>query len=856
MAETSVIRKLDTPLRRIPGAFRHRSFVVMLLAVMVAIGAMCLLKHRTLDQLRQESLRRAEVRLAQKAQVRRERFLGLSRMARGYARMMAGFPSFRALLDQEGAPKDHAEEGTPEERALHVGSVMEAILETQEMATIALLDREGRVLVRRDRGPSPLSDTVLADVAREAIHKAPEDILRVLPEAGSWLLEAWAFSAGGDASSEQATGVILLALPPAQWQSFLEPVTFPEFHTEEVVLAQQEGERLRPLGSVPLAASRDSGENLLHCREPERPLPDQPDVHLARGSDYRGHAVLAVTAHLPGTPLAVIAKTDESEAIQDVLREQHQFLWILALVVLMALLFFLLLSRHYRSVAFRRMLEVENRYRVLAEQARDIILVISPEGTILEANRAAITQYGYSPEVLKGMPFEKLHVEDASDSVRAHLSEALEGQTLYETMHRRSDGDAFPVEVSARVLRRDRHFEVVAIIRDLSERRRKEVQGQISQRMEVLGQMAGGVAHDFNNLLTAIRGFASMVQESLSPEDPRYQYLEEVVTSSDRAAELTSKLLSFSRGHAIEKKVIDLNRIVQGMEALFQRLVREDIQVVLDLEVHPLWIRADPRQIETLLMNLVVNSRDAMPKGGALTIRTRLRPSKESPEAIGPSQARLIVEDTGIGMTDEVRSHAFEPFFTTKSAGQGTGLGLSTVFGIVQQHDGKVWIESAPGQGTRVFTEFPLCSPTPSEEIRAFGVPEGKLVGGDETILLVEDHPDVRSYVRTVLETFGYRVLEARDSRHALEILAHRGTETVDLLVSDVVMPGGNGIELWKQAQSLLPGLPVLFITGYAERSLFQTADLPRTAPLLQKPFQAQDLARKVRKLLDRKPLS
>ncbi|HOU52652.1 MAG TPA: ATP-binding protein [Myxococcota bacterium] len=850
MADSSVIRKLDTPLRRIPGAFRHRSFVAMLVLALAVIVGTCLVKRQDLEQRREDCLRKAEVRLTQKVQFRRDRFLGLARAARAQARMMAEFPSFRGLLSPEAARA--AEAGAPEDLSTHVGMIVDAVLQSQDLASVALVDASGKVRLRKDRFPGILPDALLADLARKTLERSLEDFFEVVPEVGSWLLVAHPVDAEGSPPSSPPLGVVAVALAPDRWRASLEPVLFPEFPSEEVLLALSEGDRLRILTPPPLSPNRIPQEDLLPVRGPARPIPEYEGIHLHRGSDYRGRDVLAVTASIPGLPLSVVAKSDEDEVLRPIREETSHFFWILGLLVLLALLFFLLLSRHYRTVAFRRMLEVENRYRVLAEQARDIILVISPEGRILEANRAAVVQYGYAHTILIGMPLEQLHAEGEGDSVRARLAEALDSQTLYETEHRRSDGSVFAVEVSARSVRRDHHLEVLAIIRDLSERRRKEMQAQISQRMEVLGQLAGGVAHDFNNLLTAIRGFAAMVLETLTPEDPRHGYLEEVVLASDRAAELTSKLLSFSRGHAVEKKIVDLNRVVEGMEALFHRLVREDIQVALHLEGHPLWVRADPRQIETLLMNLVVNSRDAMPKGGVVTIRTRLRPPEESRHSGGPIAAQLVVEDNGIGMSEEVRSHAFEPFFTTKGTGQGTGLGLATVFGIVQQHDGRVWIESEPGRGTRVWVELPLSSPTPSEEIRAFGASEGRIVGGNETILLVEDHPDVRSYVRTVLESFGYRVLEARDAAQALELLSQPGRDQVDLLVSDVVMPGGNGIELWNRARAFLPNLPVLFITGYAERSLFQTTALPQAAPLLQKPFRAQELARKVREILDR----
>ncbi len=853
MADSSVIRKLDTPLGRIPGAFRHRSFVLMLILALVVIGGIWLLKQRDLAHRRDDCLKKAEIRLAQKAQVRRDRLLGLVRMAHGHARMMASFPSFRRLLSGKRTLAAGAEAGEPEDQSHHVEAVLDAVMESQDLASVTLLDPSGRIRVRKERSPGILPDSLLIDLARESVRNAPENTLKVVPELGSWLLVASPVPDAEEAGPPVVLGVVIVAMAPGRWIPSLEPVVFPEFPSEEIVPALSEGDRLRGIASPPLAGDPRPPGEILAAWEPPRPVPDHEDVHVERGTDYRGMAVLAALAPLPEVPLAVVAKTDEEEILRPVQEETSHFYWILGLVVLLALVFLMLLSRHYRSVAFRRMLEVENRYRVLAEQARDIILVISPEGRIVEANRAAITQYGYPPDALIGMPLEQLHVEGRGDSVRMRLAEALEFQVLYETEHRRADGSIFPVEVSARSVRRDHHLEVLAIIRDLSERRRKEVQSQISQRMEVLGQLAGGVAHDFNNLLTAIRGFSAMVLDSLSPEDPRHGYLEEVVLASDRAAELTSKLLSFSRGHTVERKVVDLNRVVEGMEALFHRLVREDIQVVLNLEGHPLWVRADPRQIETVLMNLVVNSRDAMNKGGVITIRTRLRPSDRSGSSGGPPWAQLSVEDTGIGMSEEVRAHAFEPFFTTKGTGQGTGLGLATVFGIVQQHEGKVWIDSSPGKGTRVWIELPVSSPTPSEEIRAFGFSEGRITGGSETILLVEDHPDVRSYVHTVLESFGYRVLEARNASQAMELLARPGQAPVDLLVSDVVMPGGNGIELWKKAQSFLPNLPVLFITGYAERSLFQTADLPRTAPLLQKPFRAQELARKVREILDRK---
>jgi signal transduction histidine kinase len=379
-----------------------------------------------------------------------------------------------------------------------------------------------------------------------------------------------------------------------------------------------------------------------------------------------------------------------------------------------------------------------------------------------------------------------------------------------------------------------------------------ENQLEQSRKMEAVGRLAGGVAHDFNNLLTAILGYSNLVLEELEPGHPARADVEHMRRAGESAASLTQQLLAFSRKQILQPQVLDLNRVVTRAEALLQRLIGEHIRLVTALDPSLDRVNADPGQLEQVIVNLAINARDAMSEGGNLTIETANVELDESyVQQHGGSSpgahVMLAVSDTGVGMDAETRERIFEPFFTTKRRGEGTGLGLSTVYGIVTQSGGSIWVYSEPTRGTTFKVYFPSAREAAPQVVAP---PRTDGLKGTETILLAEDQPEVRSVARAVLERYGYRVLEASHGDEALRILrAHR--EPIHLLLSDVVMPSMSGPELARLVQLEHSGIRVLYASGYTDDAIVRHGVLDPGVAFLQKPFTPTALLRKIRELLD-----
>jgi two-component system, cell cycle sensor histidine kinase and response regulator CckA len=397
-----------------------------------------------------------------------------------------------------------------------------------------------------------------------------------------------------------------------------------------------------------------------------------------------------------------------------------------------------------------------------------------------------------------------------------------------------------------------RLLRVIGACVDLTDRRALEDQLRQSQKLEAIGELAGGVAHDFNNLLTVIAGNCELLDDAVPANSPARNLLAEIRDASDRAARLTRQLLAFSRSQSLAPRILDLGQAVSGISTLLRRLIGEDI--ALDCRVAPGsgWIRIDPVQLEQILINLSVNAADAMPKGGRLTIEaSAVRvDAGDLREQAGMTPGRYVslsIRDTGTGMSSEVRTHIFEPFFTTKGVGKGTGLGLATVFGIVKQSGGQIEVESELDRGTRFEILLPSVEapPAAAETTVAAATPKGH-----ETVLLVEDEAPLRKLARLALERQGYRVLAAGNAVEAVELVAGEGV-VLDLLVSDMVMPGMNGIELAEALREQRPNLRVLFISGYVDDALLRRGLVADESRFLQKPFKLVDLVARVRAILD-----
>jgi two-component system, cell cycle sensor histidine kinase and response regulator CckA len=392
----------------------------------------------------------------------------------------------------------------------------------------------------------------------------------------------------------------------------------------------------------------------------------------------------------------------------------------------------------------------------------------------------------------------------------------------------------------------------LGILRDITERKRIEEQLRQAQKMEAVGTLAGGVAHDFNNLLTVIMGFSQLMQVSLEDGDPLKQYAGQIVESSNRAAELTQSLLAFSRKKRIEPRLHELDQVITETGKLLKRLLPEDVALILELSDDKLAARVDVTQLDQVLMNLATNARDAMPRGGTLTIRTdrtRIEDAFLHDHGFGRvgDYAKISVADTGIGMDSRTIERIFDPFFTTKEVGKGTGLGLASAFGIVKQHGGYITVTSAPSLGATFDIYLPLADEMPAYRNSV----ATQIKGGTETILVVEDDANIRGMLTKVLGSRGYTVLEASDGIDAIQVYV-QNQEGIDLIILDVVMPGKSGKDVFDEIVQISPGMKTIFMSGYTGDVVLTKGIESQAVDFLQKPLSITGLLSKVRDVLDR----
>jgi two-component system, cell cycle sensor histidine kinase and response regulator CckA len=506
-----------------------------------------------------------------------------------------------------------------------------------------------------------------------------------------------------------------------------------------------------------------------------------------------------------------------------------------------------------RMMAERALRHSEARYRELFDKASDLIATMNVEGRLTAVNEAFALATGYRHEELIGMPLDDLVPAPSRELVAQARERTLLGGApkLYEHELIASDGSRIQVEVASRLIEEDgRPVGVESICRDISERRRLEEELRQAQRLEAVGRLAGGIAHDFNNLLTVIGGYAEML---LARNGDAQAEVQQISAAADRAAVLTRQLLAFSRRQVLQPRVLQLNDVVGGLTSLLQRLIGEDVELVATLAPNLEPVRADPSQMEQVLLNLAVNARDAMPGGGQLTIQTanvhldEEYVSHHGEVAVGP-HVMLAVTDDGVGMEPSVAEHIFEPFFTTKPVGTGTGLGLATVYGIVKQSGGSIWVYSEPGAGTTFKIYLPVVQ-APIDEDRA-PEPRPAVARGTETVLLAEDNTALRQLIAHMLESNGYEVLAAQTPTDAVR-LARDASDRISLLISDLVMPEMNGSTLATKVSDLVPGVRVLLMSGYTDEAVARSGSLAPGAEYLEKPFGAEELAARVRETLD-----
>ena len=523
-------------------------------------------------------------------------------------------------------------------------------------------------------------------------------------------------------------------------------------------------------------------------------------------------------------------------------------------------------ERATQKRATEAMLRSEAMKSAVLRSSLDAIITIDRRGLILEFNPAAESTFGYTRDEVMGKPMAELiippslrekHERDLAHYLAAGTGPVLEKWKEITAM--RADETEFPVEFSITRIGLEGVPIFTAFIRDISERKRAEkekenleTQFRQAQKMEAVGQLTGGIAHDFNNLLTIINGYTEMLLQTLPAADPQRDNAVQIKEAGERAVLLTRQLLAFSRKQMLQPKVMDLNAVVTNIDKMLTRTIGEDIQLAAVLMPRLGRVKADPGQIEQVVMNLAVNARDAMPQGGKLTIETANVELDENfaqrHAVVKPGRyVMLAVSDTGCGMDAETQQRIFEPFFTTKGLGKGTGLGLATAYGIVKQSGGSIWVYSEVGQGTT----FKIYLPQVEEEadtVLPSAVRAAPLTG-TETILLVEDDAPLRKLAHAILKKGGYAVLSAGHSDEAFQVCAGH-TGPIHLLVSDVVMPGMGGHELAERMRSAYPDMKVLYLSGYTDDTVVRHGVLDRSMAFLQKPFTALGLLRKVREVL------
>jgi PAS domain S-box-containing protein len=497
------------------------------------------------------------------------------------------------------------------------------------------------------------------------------------------------------------------------------------------------------------------------------------------------------------------------------------------------------------------------RLAAIVDSSDDAIISKSIEGIIETWNSGAERLYGYTAQEVIGQPMSNLLPKNLLEEEKIILSKIRRGEHVHNFETVRIHKQGRPIQVSLTISPvRNSSGEIIGVshvARNITETMQLREKLQITQKMEALGRLAGGVAHDFNNLLTVITGYGALLQASLKDDAGRREMIAEIIGAAERAAELTRQLLVFSRRQPVRPESMDLNEAVVKIQAMLRRLIGEDIEIKTQLDADLARVRADPGQISQVLMNLAANARDAMPRGGTITIRTEnwIVEKDKYVEGLGfapGSYVRLLFTDTGQGMDAKTRSRLFEPFFTTKEVGKGTGLGLATVYGIVKQSGGQISVYSEPACGTTFAIYFPsiesIGPPMPEQ------APQIEPTGGRETILLVEDEPSLRNLAHSILRTNGYDVLVAANAEEALsQSRAHQGS--IHLILTDIVMPGMNGQSLAAEISNQRPDIHRIFMSGYSDHATLEHMLLMPGTAFLQKPFTPTQLLETVRDVLN-----
>ena len=496
--------------------------------------------------------------------------------------------------------------------------------------------------------------------------------------------------------------------------------------------------------------------------------------------------------------------------------------------------------------------DTEAQLRNLVDSAAVAFYIVDTSGRIIDANPHACTSLGYTREEFVSLNVREIDASFTAREIERIIESLGHGEKpVREAPQRRRDGTTFPAELALSLMQADPKPNVLCLLRDVSERVRLEQELWQARKMESIGRLAGGIAHDFNNLLSTIIGHSDLALVDLPAMDPIRESVRSIKEAGHRAAELTQQLLAFSRKQALETKPVSLGEVVSNLSRILKRIIGDDIDLDMDIASSTHAVMADQSQLEQVILNLVVNARDAMPAGGRLTIRIQnVALNEDTIATYGVDEpgtyVMLWVQDEGVGIPEEIQDEIFEPFFTTKAAGEGTGLGLSTTYGIVRQFHGGIIVRSKLDQGTTfevVFPASPEEAPGRDQDTDGDALPTGS-----ERLLVVDDHPGVLGILSRMLARLGYSVLQASDGEAALRVI--ETNPAIDLVVSDVVMPGMQGTKLAAEIENRWPGIEVILMTGYAPDSLPALQALKHRPKVLSKPISPRDLAEAIREVL------
>ncbi|RME68826.1 MAG: PAS domain S-box protein, partial [Nitrospirae bacterium] len=505
----------------------------------------------------------------------------------------------------------------------------------------------------------------------------------------------------------------------------------------------------------------------------------------------------------------------------------------------------------------QKMIESEAFYRAIFENTGTATIIVNSDGTIASANKECFRVTGYQPEQLIGTHWQNYVSEESLPTMKEYFSLRFtnpeKAPTRYEAKLVDAKGRVRNAILQIGLIKHTK--QIVVSMLDITEQRQLEAQLLQAQKLESIGRLAGGVAHDFNNMLNVIIGYAEMGLNKVAKDSPLHKYLTNILTAARKSAETTNRLLGFARKQMISPKVLDLNRTIENMLDMLKRLIGENIELLWAPGLNLWKVKMDPDQVSQILVNLLVNAKDAIEGQGKVIIETENVKIDEQycqthAEAFPGKFVRLSVTDTGCGMPEEVLEHIFEPFFTTKDVGKGTGLGLATVYGIVKQNNGFVNVYSEVGKGTTFKIYLPKYGNDTEEEEETLQRPYTVPYGKGETVLVVEDEPDVLGITKDMLEAINYKVITAKKPSEALKLLEeHKGA--LDLVLTDVVMPEMSGKELLLKLRERFPDLKALFMSGYTENAIIHNGVLDRGEKLIQKPFTLRELATKVRQVLE-----